>query len=115
MNFLQAIEAGFMNYANFTGRASRSEFWFFSLFIFLGNIVVVILAGILDVDVLKSVWDLAILVPSISVAVRRLHDTDKSGWWILLPFTIIGIIPYLIWLVQKGNDNENRFGADPLG
>jgi uncharacterized membrane protein YhaH (DUF805 family) len=57
---------------------------------------------------------LALVAPSIAVAVRRLHDVNRSGWWMLLAFTIIGVIPLLYWLIKKGTDGPNRFGEDRL-
>ena len=60
------------------------------------------------------IFVLAVLVPNITVTVRRLHDVDRSGWWMLIPMTIIGIIPYLYWVCKKGDEGENRFGPEPL-
>ncbi len=115
MEFPQAIESAFKNYINFTGRASRSEFWYFQLFLIMGGL----LANILDIfggggGLLTFLWNVGIALPAISVAVRRFHDIGRTGWWILLPFTIIGVIPYIWMLCIKGEEKENKFGADPL-
>lgn len=119
MNFGQAIASGFRNYVGFEGRACRSEYWYWVLFTFLGSIVTAILDAILfpgnQIQLLNSLFGLAILVPSIAVLIRRLHDIDKSGWWWLLSFIpIIGWIILIIWAVRRGDAGPNRFGPDPL-
>ena len=121
MNFGTAIKTCFSKYAVFSGRASRSEYWFFALFGILGGIVaiiidVMILGHSLDNEYtpINSIFSLVLIIPSIAVTCRRLHDVNKSGWWILLPFTIIGIIPLIIWNVSKGTEGKNRFGEYPL-
>jgi uncharacterized membrane protein YhaH (DUF805 family) len=117
MNFVEAIKSAFSNYANFKGRAIRSEYWWFWLFMFIVNTGLNVatelnddLVGLLIVCALA----LALVAPSIAVAVRRLHDVNRSGWWMLLAFTIIGVIPLLYWLIKKGTDGPNRFGEDRL-
>jgi len=84
MTFSEAISSGFRNYVGFSGRASRSEFWYWVLF----SVLVSIALSIIDLallsgktTVLSSIWSLATLLPSLAVGVRRLHDTDRSGWW----------------------------------
>lgn len=112
-------------YATFQGRARRSEFWFFQLFVLIISfgiqIAGIILTAITGSEVIVSVFSiasiifsLAILLPSISVTVRRLHDTDRSGWfyWISL-IPLVGFILLLIWLCTEGNQGDNRFGSDP--
>ena len=86
MSFTQAIASGFSNYAKFTGRASRSEFWFWLLFTSLAGIVPELLDHAIDPgnDILSGLWGFAVIVPTLAVAVRRLHDTDRNGWWLLL-------------------------------
>jgi uncharacterized membrane protein YhaH (DUF805 family) len=118
MTFTAAIKSAFSNYAVFTGRATRSEYWWFYLFVFILNTVIEVAAELGDSSVLASLvslaFALAILVPSIALATRHLHDVDRSGWWQLIGFTIIGLIPLLYWLVKKGTDGPNRFGEDRL-
>ncbi len=68
-------------------------------------------------DVIKTIiliFDLVTLIPGLAVSTRRLHDTDRSGWWILISLTIIGIIPLIFWYATKGTEGGNRFGEDPL-
>jgi uncharacterized membrane protein YhaH (DUF805 family) len=116
MTFGQAISSCYSNYATFSGRASRSEYWFFQLFHCLIVLIgcVTIFAGI-GVAILV-VSALVNFLPSLSVLVRRLHDTDHSGWWFwinLIP--IVGVIILLVLLCTRGTWGENRFGHDPLG
>ena len=115
MGFGQAISAGFSKYINFRDRASRSEYWFWILFYFLGAIATGIIDLALGVQVTSGVFGLIMIVPNISVAVRRLHDRDYSGWWYLLVFIpLIGWLILFIWFCLKGTDGPNRFGPDPL-
>ncbi len=86
MNIKEAANSGLINYTNFSGRATRSEFWWFIAFTFLVDVVASILDSILGIAFISSLSFLALLVPSISVAVRRMHDVGKSGWFILVPF-----------------------------
>lgn len=109
MNFTDAIKTCFNKYADFSGRAKRPEFWWFMLFLFLANLVI----GMLG-DVISVLFSLATLLPSLAAGTRRLHDTNRSGWWQLLwivPF--IGWIVVIVFLAQRGEDGENRFGAVP--
>ncbi len=120
MTFVAAIKSAFANYANFKGRASRSEYWWFFLFTVLVNTPLEILSGPADdpnllFTAISAVFNLAVLVPSLALACRRLHDGDRSGWWQLIALTIIGIIPLLYWLIKKGTDGPNRYGEDRLG
>lgn len=106
MTFVDAIKTCFSKYADFNGRAARSEYWWFVLFIVLGSIATSIVN-----DVLSLLFTLGVLLPSIAAAARRLHDTDRSGW-----MQLIGLIPLVGWLiviyflVQEGT-GANRFGA----
>ncbi|MCP5086017.1 MAG: DUF805 domain-containing protein [Rhodobacteraceae bacterium] len=118
MDFSSAIKSGFANYVNWNGQASRSEFWYWVLFVIIVSIVTRIIDAVLgtgDIGLLNPLWALATLLPGIFVAVRRLHDTDRSGWWYLLVLTVIGALLLLYWFILKGSDGDNSFGADPLG
>jgi len=118
MNFAEAIVSGFRNYVNFSGRAPRSEFWYWSLFVVLVSIATNIIDGALlhnDLAPISTLWGLATFLPGLAVSVRRLHDIDRSGWWLLILFTIIGIFVLLYWDCVKGTAGPNRFGPDPLG
>ena len=125
MGFTDAVKTCFSKYVTFSGRASRSEYWWFSLFISLGSIVAAIVDMLLfgydpvapgSVGWISGLFTLAIFLPSLSVMVRRLHDKDRSGWWyfiVLIP--LIGLFILLYWFVTRGTVGPNRFGPDPLG
>lgn len=117
MDFVTAVKTCFNKFATFEGRASRSEYWFFTLFVFITTLVLqVIDYGVLGFGVLSTIFTLIALIPGIAVAVRRLHDTDRSGWWYLLVLIpLIGIIVLIIWFCGRGTTGTNRFGGDPLG
>jgi uncharacterized membrane protein YhaH (DUF805 family) len=113
MNFGEAIRSVFSNYATFEGRAARSEYWFFFLFCFLvqvaGNILLYRLP--LMQEVVLGLFGLVVLIPSIAVAARRLHDIDRSGWWqliVLIP--IIGLIVLIVFYCIRGTEGPNRYG-----
>jgi uncharacterized membrane protein YhaH (DUF805 family) len=106
MNFGQAISTCLSKYANFNGRASRPEFWWFFLF----QILVTIAAGMIG-DVVSGLAGLALLLPSIAVATRRLHDVGRSGWWQLLSLTGIGFLVLIYWWVQPTAEGANEYDA----
>ncbi|MEJ0010684.1 MAG: DUF805 domain-containing protein [Alphaproteobacteria bacterium] len=118
MTFSQSIQTCLQKYATFSGRASRSELWFFKLLGFLCGIFASIADHILvgkGMGPVYTVVMLGLFLPSLSVEVRRLHDLDKSGWWwwiVLIP--IVGIIVLIVWYCTKGTGGDNRFGPDPL-
>ena len=114
MNFGEAIKSGFNNYVTFSGRAARSEFWYWILFSALANLVGGIIDGALGTGLIGVVISLALLLPGVAVSVRRLHDLDRTGWWLLIAFTGIGIILLIVWNCMKGTTGSNSFGADPL-
>jgi uncharacterized membrane protein YhaH (DUF805 family) len=115
MNFATAVKTCFRNYATFQGRAPRAEYWYFVLFNVIVSVVLNVIDGMIGTQVLSSLYGLAVLLPGIAVATRRLHDTDRSGWWQLLWLVpIIGLIVLLIWFCTRGTQGDNRFGADPL-
>lgn len=119
MNFGQAIGSGFKNYVGFEGRACRSEYWFWVLFVVIVGVVLGILDGVLFPDnqtgLLGPLFSLGVFLPGLAVGIRRLHDIGKSGWWILIGLIpIVGWIILIVWAIQKGDGGSNRFGADPL-
>jgi uncharacterized membrane protein YhaH (DUF805 family) len=114
MTFIDAAKTGFAKYATFAGRASRSEFWYWTLFSFLANIVASLIDAVLGLGILSFVVSLGLVIPGTAVSVRRLHDLDRTGWWLLLMFTGIGIILLIVWDCFKGTASPNRFGPDPL-
>lgn len=100
-------------YAVFSGRARRKEYWMFFLFNVIIAFALALVEGLLgiaagsDRSILATIYQLAILIPAIAVGVRRMHDTDHSGWWVLFP------IVNLVFACTEGTRGNNRFGADP--
>jgi uncharacterized membrane protein YhaH (DUF805 family) len=116
MGFGQAISSGFSNYVNFSGRSCRSEYWFWVLFVLIADVVAIAIDAAIGMQIVSSLFGLAVLLPGLAVTVRRLHDLDRTGWWIFLGLIpLVGAIILIIWFCSKGTDGLNRFGADPLG
>ena len=115
MEFTEAISSGFRNYVNFSSRSRRSEYWYWALFVTLVAVVAAIVDAATTGYLLGALFSLATILPDFAVAVRRLHDIDRSGWWLLLALVpIIGWIVLFIWSVTEGTRGENRLGATPL-
>ena len=129
MNFFQAIDTGFKKYFDFNGRASRSEFWYFLLFLTLLDYFALFISLKVEgvswdeydnsSDIFVGTIDLIVylltFIPALSVMFRRLHDVNRSAWWILIALTGIGLFfPLLYWNCKKGDEGENRFGNNPL-
>lgn len=102
------------HYATFTGRARRREYWWFTL-VNLGVVVVLSLVdAALDTGALTGLYSLAVLVPALAVSVRRLHDTGRSGLWLLISLVpLVGGIVLLVFLLLDGEPGTNRWGASP--
>lgn len=102
-------------YANFAGRTTRQEFWMYIL-VYIGIAIAVgIVAGIIKMPLLSNVLSLVLLVPSLAITARRLHDVDRSGWWQLIGLIpIIGVIILIVWCAAKGDTESNQFGAAPV-
>jgi len=116
----------YRRYVDFEGRSSRKEFWYFVLFYLIVSAVLTILDRTFfssalgtdgsAIDPLTSIFGILSLIPNISVSVRRLHDTGRSGWWILLwLIPLVGWIPLVIWYCQKGHPAPNAYGEAPEG
>ena len=113
--YLEALK----KYAVFSGRSRRKEYWYFVLF----NIIVsIVLAGIdallgtltSYIGLLSGIYGLAVLIPTLALTVRRLHDIDRSGWWILIGLVpLIGAIVLLVFAVMEGTPGNNRYGPNP--
>jgi len=138
MGFGSAVRSCFGKYASWQGRAPRSEFWWFQLFVVVVSFVLSALDAALglvvdlgsetvettsgpitffngDLGALSTIWAIVIFLPSLAVLVRRLHDTDRTGWWywILLVFCI-GPIVIIVFMLLPSTRGDNRFGSDPL-
>jgi uncharacterized membrane protein YhaH (DUF805 family) len=118
MGYGQAIAAGYSNYFNFKDRSTRSAYWYFALFVGLGAfttaIVDILLFGMKDVGPTGVIFQLATIIPIMSLSVRRLHDIGRTGWWVLL-----GVIPIIGWIVlmvfacQPTVPQTNEYGPPP--
>ena len=108
-------------YADFSGRAPRAEYWWFYLLTMIAFVVAIFLDGMIGSDfggtgygMITAIAGLALIIPSIAVGIRRLHDTDRSGWWLLIALVpLVGAIVLLVFYVTEGTKGENRFGPDP--
>jgi uncharacterized membrane protein YhaH (DUF805 family) len=109
LSFMEAISVCMRKYFTFSGRARRSEYWWFVLFSTILNLATFFVLGEGALNIVQ--W--AFTLPSWAVFCRRLHDTNHSGWWWLIAFTIIGIIPLFIWLCREGDETSNEFGPPP--
>ena len=117
MDFTQSIKTCFSKYAVFSGRASRSEFWWFALFGFIGGIVTLVI----DVMILgyssqeygptNIIFSVITFLPYLAVGARRLHDISRSGWWQLITLTVIGIILLIILWATVGENKKNVHGS----
>ena len=102
------------NYFNFEGRASRYEFWWFWLIAIIISCICSCIDSIIGFAICSGIVSLALLLPNLGIAVRRLHDINRSGWWLLLSLIpLIGTIILLIWAIQKGDESANDFGEVP--
>lgn len=115
--YLQALK----KYADFSGRARRREYWFFVLFYIIIVIVLMILDGFVgtniagaSIGILTGIYMLAMLIPGLAVSVRRLHDTGRSGWWLLIELVpLVGAIVLLVFMVSDSQPGQNAYGPSP--
>ncbi len=121
MTFKESVNKCFSKYVTFSGRAQRSEYWWWALFIFLGSLLFSVIDGAIfgfgefDGGVLAPLFSFATFLPSLAVAARRLHDRDMSAWFLLLLLIpLLGVLALLIIFVLEGTRGPNRFGPDPL-
>ena len=120
VSFGEAIKRGFRGYVSAGWRAPRSEYWFWFLFAFLIGIVANVLdlllgTGYAGTGIIAGLATLALLLPNICIGIRRLHDTNRSGfWWFIVLIPLVGAIVLLVFFCQRGTVGENRFGPDPL-
>jgi uncharacterized membrane protein YhaH (DUF805 family) len=123
VGFIGAIKSGFRNRINFSGRASRSEFWNYSLFTILFFVFSIVFLLALNIDVKNvaapfmfvCILVLGTIIPGFALTARRLHDLDRSGWWIIvIVVPLLGQLTFLVWMFMRGTRGVNRFGEDPL-
>ena len=128
MNLFQAIASTFSNYFKFSGRSLRSEYWYFTLFYCVTSVCLTFLDAPLagypswfdfidsdEIGITGTIFSLGTLIPYMAVCARRFHDIGRTGWWMLIPLTIIGIIPFLYWMCKEGDKGTNQYGEIPLG
>lgn len=117
MNFFQAIQTGYDRYSDFEGRASRSEFWYFALYVSIASTLLSSIYFSTFQGNSFSIWLFFFIqlfgftIPHLAVFSRRMHDINKSGWWYLLIFTVVGTPILLYWLCLKGSSNKNKYGV----
>jgi len=124
MGFMTAVTTCFGKYVGFTGRARRAEYWWFFLFVIIAATIAMILDHIIDpppegvpfsIGIVYGLVALACLLPGLAVEIRRLHDTNHSGWWLFIAIVpIIGPLLLLYWFIIKGTSGDNKYGPDPL-
>jgi uncharacterized membrane protein YhaH (DUF805 family) len=114
MSIADAVRSVLTQYATFSGRARRSEYWWFFLAYFIASVVASIIDGILGVMVLGVILGLGLLIPTLAVGVRRLHDIGKSGWWLLIGLIpLVGAIVLLVFACQDSQPGTNQWGPSP--
>lgn len=125
MTFVQAVTSVYQGYVRFTGRAARSEFWYWVLFQVIAQIVIGAIFGgghmtmggggmsmHYEGGLVANLWMLANFLPGLAVSIRRLHDIDKSGWFLLIALIpVVGWIVLIVWYCQQGTAGDNRFGS----
>ena len=122
MNMKEAVVSVLRNWNNFSGRACRSEFWYFVLATFLVSMIISIIeiaTGMVDIEsaemgILSLIFTLLLFVPSLSVTARRLQDRGWSGWWQLLYLTIVGFLVIIVLNILPAKEDENKWGRNPL-
>ncbi|PXX27151.1 DUF805 domain-containing protein [Burkholderia sp. MS455] len=123
MNFSEAVRSVLNQYAKFEGRARRAEYWYFALLSCVLSVAAQVIgaigrdAGLIALLLLGAIFliSLALIIPGIAVSVRRLHDTGRSGWFLLLGLIpVVGPILLLVWMCSRGTAGPNRFGSDPI-
>ena len=112
MNFVDAVKTCFTKYVGFDGRATRSEYWWWVLFL----VAIAVVMELLNLGLIGNLFSLVTLLPSIAVGARRLHDIGKSGWWQLIAFIpLIGAIVLIVFWTQDSQPGDNQYGANPKG
>jgi uncharacterized membrane protein YhaH (DUF805 family) len=120
MTFRHAIGSALHQYAKFSGRTGLMEYWYWILFVVVATIAARILDALLFsafdwASPLSDLFTLATFIPSLAAAVRRLHDVDRRGWWLLLIFVpLIGILLLIVWSIEESSPGDNRFGSAPV-
>lgn len=113
--FFDWVKKCFSHYADFSGRARRKEFWYFFLFLCIGNAIASVIDmafGFKDIPVFQSIFSIATFVPNLAVTIRRLHDTNRSGWWFLINLIpLVGFIIFLVFMATDTKPESNQWGV----
>tara|TARA_B100000902_G_scaffold248393_1_gene235081 strand:+ start:443 stop:877 length:435 start_codon:yes stop_codon:yes gene_type:complete len=118
VGFVESLQLFFKNYKDFDGRSGPSAYWYYMVWsLIIGALLSYLEASAMDISLedaslLNNLFTLITVIPSIALSCRRLHDIDKSGWWLLISLTIIGIPVLIYWAIKAGDRQENRYGAD---
>jgi uncharacterized membrane protein YhaH (DUF805 family) len=116
-SFVDVVKTVFNRYVQFSGRARRSEYWYWVLFIVAVSIVLSVIDGIIfgfettDLAIIGPLFSLATFIPSLGVAFRRMHDTGRSAWWLLIALIpLVGTIILIVWFAKRGDEHDNQYG-----
>ncbi|GGP39728.1 MULTISPECIES: DUF805 domain-containing protein [Streptomyces] len=111
MNWYLAV---LKNYAGFSGRARRKEYWMFTLINFVISLVLTIIGSAIGAEFISYIYTVAVIIPALAVGVRRLHDTGRSGWWLLIALVpLVGAIVLIVFLASEGKPETNEYGVNP--
>ena len=111
VSFSDAISLAFKNYVNFKGRSTRAEYWWFFLFTFTLSAITEAIDVFSSLGIMSTIFSLIVFMPSLTVGVRRLHDINRSGWWILMWFVpIVGWVLLIVWYTRRSDEGINRYG-----
>jgi uncharacterized membrane protein YhaH (DUF805 family) len=114
VSFVDAVRSVLTNYVNFSGRARRSEYWWYTLFAFVLGLVASMIDQAIGAQVVSVVVALALFLPGLGVSIRRLHDTGRSGWWLLIGLVpIVGFVVLIVFYVMDSQPSTNAYGPSP--
>ena len=128
VDFGTAVKLGFQRYVDFSGRSTRAEYWWWGLLITVVGVLDAVIVSTFIADtltgnsstfgwlggLLETLFTLATIIPSLALSVRRLHDINRTGWWLLLSFVlVIGWIVLIVWAIERGDKGANKYGPDP--
>ena len=118
VSFPNAIKFGFQRYFDFSGRSTRAEYWWWLLFIAIAGTILRIvdmIAGTMiagTIGIISSLFSLVTIIPNLALLFRRLHDINRSAWWLLLGFVPFGGIVIIVWMCKRGDEGENKYKSN---
>lgn len=114
MSFTDAVRSALIKYATFSGRARRSEYWFFALASLIASVVASTIDNVIGTQLFTYIVALGLFLPSLAVGIRRLHDTGRTGWWVLIGLVpVVGLIVLIVFYVQDSQPTTNAYGPSP--